>query len=83
LKNVLFIKFGGEKTKSGCTSTSDHGGVFIAQLNELLSELLFGGSSSWIDLVEKMTRTLSLREPFSCCKLDYKRSVVILDLSIT
>ena len=40
LENMLLFKLSSELTKFGGASSSNHGGVFVTELDELLSKLL-------------------------------------------
>ena len=80
---MLLLKLSSELTKFGSTSSSNHGCVLIAKLDELLSKLLLLRSGLRVAWEEQLARTNSSCEPFSLCKLDYEWCENILNLSIT
>jgi hypothetical protein len=82
LKNVLLLKLGSELTKFGGASSSNHGSVLVAELDELLSQLLLLWSRLGVAWEEELAGADSSSEPLALGKLDHERSEDILDLSV-
>jgi hypothetical protein len=83
LEDVLLLKLGRKLTKFGSASSSNHWGVLVAKLDELLSKLLFLWSRLGVAWEKELAGANSSSEPLTLSKLDHEWSKNILDLSIT
>ena len=82
LENMLFLKLSSELTKFRSASSSNHGCIFIAKLDELLSKFLLLWARLRVAWEEQLARADSSSEPLTLGKFDHKWSEHILDLSI-
>lgn len=79
---MLFLKLSSELTKFRSASSSNHGCIFIAKLDELLSKFLLLWARLRVAWEEQLARADSSSEPLTLGKFDHKWSEHILDLSI-
>lgn len=83
LNQMLLVKLGGKKSELGSASSSDHGSVLIAEVDELLPQLLLLGVGSRVSWEEQSAGTHTSREPVSSGQPDYQGSEYILYLCIS
>ena len=81
-KTYLIINVNKYYSNFGGASSSNHGGIFIAKFDELLSKLILLCTSSRIGREEQSTRRDSASKPLSRGKLGYDCDKLVLDFTV-
>ena len=65
LDDVVFFEEGGEVAEFHGAGSSDHGGVFVAEVDELFAEFVFVGRAAGVGVPEEVARADPSTEPVS------------------
>ena len=83
LKHVALLELGRELTEAGGASSTDHGSVLIAELDELLAEAFLLGAGAMVAREEQLAAANATSEPLALSELDDNRAEDVGHLSVT